>query len=97
MCDLKKFGPKKAYQPYIQNCIQQSLPVLFNGITLAVICGEEPPLRILQDGSLFRSGERASGELVTSNFRSIEGVEQDAQRSSIDKQQSIIGFNQLYN
>ncbi|RYP42686.1 hypothetical protein DL767_000055 [Monosporascus sp. MG133] len=97
MCDLKKFGQKKAYQPYIQNCIQQALPVQFKGITLAVICGEEPPFRTLRDGSLFWSGERASGEFVTSILRSIEGIEQDAQRSSIEKLQSIIGFNQLYN
>ena len=85
------------YKPYIDSTYRQAIFKQINGTSLAVLCGEEPPLRTILDGSTFFSGQRASGEFVKNILLSIARLEQENDEPLIDCLESLIGFNQLYN
>ncbi|OAA61274.1 hypothetical protein SPI_05298 [Niveomyces insectorum RCEF 264] len=65
---LNNPGPSSAY---INSTYSQAQPRQINGTSVAVICGQDPPLESLDDGAPFFSGARATSSFVVSTLSSM--------------------------
>ncbi|KAF4990121.1 hypothetical protein FGRMN_8649 [Fusarium graminum] len=67
------------------------------GHSLLAICGQEPPLNSIEDGTQILSGVNATSGLLRSILTSMASSETGSSNTSIKPLEDLISFNQLQN
>lgn len=67
------------------------------GLSPLAICGLEPPLESIKDGTHILDGMRASSGLLRSILTSMASLETDFNDNSIKPLEDLVNFNQLLN
>jgi hypothetical protein len=90
--DLRKNYNPPPTETFVTSTVSQALPKQLKGMTLAVVCGEEPPAETMKDGAPFFSGERQTSKFVKDILESMGHLETDQPLSSIRSLYDLMGL-----
>ncbi|CAG7561041.1 unnamed protein product [Fusarium equiseti] len=93
--DVVKEDERRKY--IISTANQAIARVGVDGFSPLAICGLEPPLESIKDGTHILDGMRASSGLLRSILTSMASLETDINDNSIKPLEDLVNFNQLLN